>query len=51
MKNNKNCQKILEHSLFYSKLAPTDPACNMLQTLLVRDKYEERISDEQPLEL
>ena len=30
--------------LFYLKLAPTDPWCNMLQTLLGRKKYEEAMS-------
>ena len=53
MKNNKNCQKvpenIYEQCLFYSELAPTDPSCNMLQTLLGQKKYEEGMSDEQPL--
>ena len=32
---------------FYSELTPTDPFCNMLQTLLGRKKYEEVISDDQ----
>ena len=27
--------------LFYSELNPTDPWCNMLQTLLARKKHEE----------
>ena len=30
-----------EHFLFYSELTPTDPWCNMLQTLLGRKTYEE----------
>ena len=34
---------------FYSELAPTDPWCNMLQTLLGRKKYEKEMSDEEPL--
>ena len=34
--------------LFYCELAPTDPRCNMLQTLLGRKKYEEAMSDEYP---
>ena len=33
---------------FYSELAPTDPWCNMLQTLLGRTKYEEAMLDEPP---
>ena len=36
--------------LFYSELVPTDPWCNMLQTLLGREKYGEEMSDEQPFE-
>ena len=51
MKNKKNAKKgpgnICEHSLSYSELAPTDPWCNMLETLLGRKKYEEGMSDEQ----
>ena len=35
--------------LFYSELAPTDPWRNMLQSLLGREKYEELMSDEHPL--
>ena len=35
--------------LFYSELAPTDPSCNMLQTLLGRTKHEETMSDVHPL--
>ena len=34
--------------LFYSELAPTNPSCNMLQTLLGRKKYDEAMSDEHP---
>ena len=34
--------------LAYFKLAPTDPRCNMLQTLLGRKKYQEAMSDEYP---
>ena len=34
---------------FYSELAPTDSWSNMLQTLLGRKKYEEVMSNEQPL--
>ena len=36
--------------LFYSELAPTDPSCNMLHTLLGQKKYEEAVSDEHPLD-
>ena len=32
----------------YSELAPTDPWCNMLQTLPGRKKYEKAMSDEHP---
>ena len=35
--------------LIYSELAPTDPWCNMLHTLLSQEKYEEETSYEQPL--
>ena len=31
--------------LFYYELAPTDPWCNMLQTLLGQNKYKEEMSD------
>ena len=34
--------------LFYCELAPTDPWCNMLQTLLGRNKCEKAMSDEHP---
>ena len=34
--------------LSYFKLAPTDPWCNMLQTLLGWKKYQEAMSDEYP---
>ena len=34
--------------LFYSEIAPTDPWCNMLRTLIWRKKYEEAMSDEYP---
>ena len=34
--------------LSYFKLAPTDPWCNMLQTLLGSKKYQEAMSDEYP---
>ena len=33
----------------YYELAPTDPWCNMLQTLVGRKKYEEAMSDEHSL--
>ena len=33
---------------FYSELAPTDPWCNMLQTLLGQKLHEEVMSDEHP---
>ena len=31
----------------YSKFAPNDPQCNILQTLFGRQKYEEEMSHEQ----
>ena len=34
--------------LLYSELAPTDPWCNMIWTLLGRKKYEDAMSDEHP---
>ena len=34
---------------FYSELVPTDSWSKMLQTLLGRKKYEEVMSNEQPL--
>ena len=35
--------------LFYSELAPTNPRCIMLQALTWTEKYEEELSDKQPL--
>ena len=35
--------------LFFCELTPTDPGCNIFQTLLGRKKYEEAMSDEYPL--
>ena len=34
--------------LFCSELTPTDPWCDMLRTLIAREKYEEAMSDEHP---
>ena len=54
MKNNRSNRTLrvrvrVRFILFYSELTPSDPRCNMLQTLLERKKYEEEIPDEQPL--
>ena len=54
MKNNRSNRRLrvrvrVSFILFYSELTPSDPRCNMLQTLLERKKYEEEIPDEQPL--
>ena len=35
--------------LFYSKLTPTDPRCNMLHDFTWTEKYQEAMSDEHPL--
>ena len=35
--------------LFYCELAPTNPRCIMLQALTWTEKYEEELSDKQPL--
>ena len=53
MKNSKNCKKSTwEYIGAYFVLFwthPFDPWRNMLQILLGRKKYEEGMSDEQPL--
>ena len=59
-KTTKTAKKIpdnmSEHFLFYSELTPTDPWCNMLQTLLGRKNIWGgttvlNMSDEQPLKI
>ena len=49
MKNNRKLRIRVRFNLFYYELASTDPRCNMLQTLPGRKKYEEKMSNEQPL--
>ena len=45
---NKRFRVRVRFILSYFKLAPTDPWCNMLQTLLGWKKYQETMSDEHP---
>ena len=49
MKNNRRLRVRFRFILFYSEHALTDPWYDMLQILLGREKYEEEMSDEQPL--
>ena len=49
MKNNRKLRVRvkIKFILFYFELAPTNPCCNMLQTLLRWKKYEKDMSDKQ----
>ena len=49
MRNNRKLRVRVKFIFFYSELVPTDPRCNMLQTLLRQKKYGKVMSDEQLL--
>ena len=49
MRNNRKLRVRVKFIFFYSELVPTDPRCNMLQTLLRLKKYGKVMSDEQLL--
>ena len=49
MRNNRKLRVRVKFIFFYSELVPTDPRCNMHQTLLRLKRYEKVMSDEQLL--